>query len=241
MALPESWSIKARAHKCAITEIKFEDQQEFYTAIYPDPESSGYLRMDFSEDAWEERAEEYKKPFSFWKSTYEESVSEAKEEVVTKESAEELLSRLIEEDKEHTENARYILAVMLERKKLLKETDKQQTPNGILRIYEHRKSGEVYIVLDPNIPLDQIEEVQKEVSDLLDGKKEIEEEENQSEEPSEPDDQNSNNSEQEEENSTNSELEDSTGNESNSSEKSKDQEEPSESSDNGQDTPSSGE
>jgi len=83
-----------------------------------------------------------------------------------------LLSRLIEEDKEHTENARYILAVMLERKKLLKETDKQQTPNGILRIYEHRKSGEVYIVLDPNIPLDQIEDVQKEVSELLDGKKE---------------------------------------------------------------------
>ena len=96
-------------------------------------------------------------------------MNEVKEEVVTKESAEDLLSRLIEEDKEHTENARYILAVMLERKKLLKETDKQQTPNGILRIYEHRKSGEIYIVLDPNIPLDQIEEVQKEVSELLDG------------------------------------------------------------------------
>lgn len=125
--------------------------------------------MDFSEKAWNDREEQFQAPFSFWKSTYEESVSEEKEEVVTKESAEDLLSRLIEEDKEHTENARYILAVMLERQKLLKETDKQQTPNGILRIYEHRKSGEIYIVLDPNIPLDQIEEVQKEVSELLDG------------------------------------------------------------------------
>ena len=169
MALPESWSIKARAHKCAITEIKFKDQQEFYTAIFPNLEEGGYLRMDFSEKAWNDREEQFQAPFSFWKSTYEESVSEEKEEVVTKESAEDLLSRLIEEDKEHTENARYILAVMLERQKLLKETDKQQTPNGILRIYEHRKSGEIYIVLDPNIPLDQIEEVQKEVSELLDG------------------------------------------------------------------------
>lgn len=169
MALPESWSIKARAHKCAITEIKFKDQQEFYTAIFPNLEEGGYLRMDFSEEAWNDREEQFQAPFSFWKSTYEESVSEEKEEVVTKESAEDLLSRLIEEDKEHTENARYILAVMLERQKLLKETDKQQTPNGILRIYEHRKSGEIYIVLDPNIPLDQIEEVQKEVSELLDG------------------------------------------------------------------------
>jgi hypothetical protein len=176
MALPEAWSIKARAHQCALTEVKFEDQQEFYTAIFPDPESSGYLRMDFSVDAWNNRPEELKKPFSFWKNTYEVSVMEEKEEVVTKESAEELLSRLIEEDQEHTENARYILAVMLERKKLLKETDKQPTPNGILRIYEHRKSGEIYIVLDPNIPLDQVERVQKEVSELLDGdKKEVEE------------------------------------------------------------------
>jgi len=169
MALPEAWSIKARAHQCALTEIKFEDQQEFYTAIFPDPETSGYLRMDFSLDAWKDRPEEFKKPFSFWKNTYEASVAEQKVEVVTKESAEELLGRLIEEDQEHTENARYILAVMLERKKLLKETDKQPTPNGILRIYEHRKSGEIYIVLDPNIPLDQVERVQKEVSELLDG------------------------------------------------------------------------
>jgi len=111
----------------------------------------------------------FQTPFSFWKNTYEISVTEEKTEAVSKESAEELLSRLIEEDQEHTENARYILAVMLERKKLLKETDKQETPNGILRIYEHRKNSEIYIVLDPNIPLDQIEAVQKEVSDLLDG------------------------------------------------------------------------
>lgn len=169
MALPEAWSIKARAHQCAITEVKFVDQQQFYTAIFPDPESSGYLRMDFSLDAWEDRPEELQKPFSFWKNTYEASVIEEKTEAVTKESAEELLSRLIEEDQEHTENARYILAVMLERKKLLKETDKQQTPNGILRIYEHRKNGEIYIILDPNIPLDQVEAVQIEVSELLDG------------------------------------------------------------------------
>lgn len=171
MALSEAWSIKARAHQCAITEVKFEDQQEFYTAIFPDPESSGYLRMDFSIEAWKDRPDEFKEPFSFWKNTYEVSVVEEKPEVVTKESAEELLSRLIEEDQEHTENARYILAVMLERKKLLRETDKQPTPNGILRIYEHRKSGEIYIVLDPNIPLEEVENVQKEVSELLDGGK----------------------------------------------------------------------
>ncbi len=59
MALPEAWSIRVRAHQCAITEVKFEDQQEFYTAIFPDPdpETGGYLRMDFSLDAWKDRPE----------------------------------------------------------------------------------------------------------------------------------------------------------------------------------------
>ena len=82
-------------------------------------------------------------------------------------SAEEILHRLVEEDEDHTENTRYILAVMLERQKLLRETDSQRTPNGILRVYEHRKTGEVFIVKDPDIPLSQVEAVQNEVFILL--------------------------------------------------------------------------
>ncbi len=56
---------------------------------------------------------------------------------------------------------------MLERQKLLRETDTQPTTGGTLRIYEHRKTGEVYIVKDPNIPLAQVEEIQNEVIELL--------------------------------------------------------------------------
>jgi hypothetical protein len=82
-------------------------------------------------------------------------------------SPEEILARLVEEDQDHTENTRYILAVMLERQKLLRETDSQRTPSGILRVYEHRKTGEVYLIRDPDIPLDQVETVQNEVIVLL--------------------------------------------------------------------------
>ncbi len=56
---------------------------------------------------------------------------------------------------------------MLERQKLLRETDSQPTAGGILRIYEHRKTGEVFIVKDPNIPLDKVEQIQNEVIELL--------------------------------------------------------------------------
>ena len=86
---------------------------------------------------------------------------------VTKQGAEELLRSLCEEDQEHTENTRYILALMLERQKLLRETDSQPTSGSTLRIYEHRKTGEVFIIKDPNIALDQVEKIQEEVILLL--------------------------------------------------------------------------
>ena len=166
MALHEPWSIKSRAHVCAVSERHFEDGESFCTAIFPDPESSGYLRKDFSADAWDQRSEDQAVPFSFWQSIYRAPVKEEQVEI-TEESPEDLLRRLIEEDEEHTENVRYILAIMLERKKQLVEVDSQPTATGIIRIYEHRKSGDVFIVKDPNIPLSEVEKVQDEVAILL--------------------------------------------------------------------------
>jgi hypothetical protein len=166
MALNEPWSIKSRAHICAVTEKHFTDGESFYTALFPDPESSDYLRKDFSAEVWENRSEEDETPFSFWSSIYHAPVKDEKVEV-TDESPEDLLRRLIEEDLEHTENARYILAIMLERKKLLVEADTQPIATGIIRIYEHRKTGDVFIVKDPNIPLSEVESVQDQVSTLL--------------------------------------------------------------------------
>jgi len=206
MALHEPWSIKSRAHACSVTERKFTDGESFYTAIFPDPESSGYLRKDFGKEAWENRDTDENPPFSFWTSVYHVPVKE--EEVqVTDESPEDLLRRLIEEDLEHTENARYILAIMLERKKQLVEADSQPTASGIIRIYEHRKSGDVFIVKDPNIPLSEIENIQNEVSELLEhgGKKpepEPEHEEEESDDGS-PESRITADSDHEAENSTN--------------------------------------
>lgn len=203
MALNEPWSIKSRAHVCTVTEQQFTDGESFYTALFPDPESSGYLRKDFSIKAWEQREEDAEQPFSFWKTTYQAPVKEEKVEV-TDESPEDLLRRLIEEDEEHTENARYILAVMLERKKLLVEADNQPTPTGIIRIYEHRKTGDVFIVKDPNIPLDEIEKVQEEVTILLENGGRIPEPEEQTSE-----EENTPETEEKEEETSEPQLEDS--------------------------------
>lgn len=167
MALQESWHIRSRARQCAITEKPFEEGQTIVTALFPDPESSGYLRKDFSVEAWDGDDAETDAAFSFWRSTYEPPVQQEKVDPMEKEDPETLLRRLVDEDEEHTENVRYILAVMLERKKLLRETDSQTIPTGVLRVYEHRKTGDAFLIRDPNIPLDEVEKVQEEVILLL--------------------------------------------------------------------------
>jgi hypothetical protein len=64
----------------------------------------------------------------------------------------------------------YVLAVMLERGKILVERDaKPHESGGILRVYEHRRSGDTFIVLDPKLRLDRLGEVQQQVVSLLSG------------------------------------------------------------------------
>ncbi len=165
--MKEPWSIKIRARECAATGEPFEAGQKIRAAIFPDPESSGYLRKDFALDAWESR-EEKEPPFSTWITTYEPPVLEEKVEDVVDQDPESLLRKMVEEDEAHTENVRYILAVMLERQKLLRETDTQEVPTGKLRVYEHRKTGDVFIIKDPQIPLSDVDKVQAEVKQMLD-------------------------------------------------------------------------
>ncbi len=131
------------------------------------------MRRDYSPEGWESLPADAETPFSFWKSRYAAPGGEQTVNPMEKLSAEEILRRLVDEDKEHTENTRYILAVMLERQKLLRETDNQRTPNGILRVYEHRKTGEVYLIRDPDIPLAEVESVQNEVIVLLENNGEL--------------------------------------------------------------------
>ena len=167
MAIAEPWHVRSRGRECAATQRPFINDEPIVTALFPDPESSGYLRRDFCVEGWKSLQESGEVSFSFWRTTFAAPVNHEAENAAEKLSAEEILRRLVEEDEDHTENTRFILAVMLERQKILRETDSQRTPNGILRVYEQRKTGEVFIVKDPDIPLSQVEAVQNEVIILL--------------------------------------------------------------------------
>ncbi len=165
--MKENWSIKSRARRCALSDEAFADGQKIHAALFPDPESSGYLRRDYSRESWQKLPADSPRPFSHWRTTYEAPVPEEKPEAVLQDKPESLLRRLIDADDPESENARYILAAMLERKKKLRETDTRETDTGLIRVYEQRKTGEVYLIKDPQIPLADIDRVQEEIRELL--------------------------------------------------------------------------
>jgi hypothetical protein len=157
------WEIKSRSHACAHTQVPFNDGDTIWTLLFRD--KLGFRREDISDDAWIQ-LKESAQPFSFWKSKYRAPPS-APPEPLQKESVEALLRRLLEEDHPEYLNTRYVLAAMLERKKILKPVDVRETDAEKILVYEHIRSGEAFLIIDPGLRLDQLDSVQDEVALLL--------------------------------------------------------------------------
>ena len=125
----------------------------------------GFQRQDLSEDAWQQRNDNLQ-PFSFWRSRFEPPPP-APLEPLPKESAEELFRRLVAAGDNANANACYVLAAMLERKRILKQIETEERDRGRVLIYEHVKTGDVFVVPDPQLHLDELEDVQREVAGLM--------------------------------------------------------------------------
>jgi hypothetical protein len=164
--MQQNWSIRSRAHTCALTGRPFEDGESFHTTIYFDPDENGYVRRDVCAEAWAQEVEQ-RKPVAAWKTIYSRVLAEAKPEITPKESAQALLQRFIEEGDPRTENARYILALMLERKRQLHQTAEKEIDGAKMLFYENRKTGEIFIVRDPELKLSEMADMQEEVATLL--------------------------------------------------------------------------
>jgi len=161
--MAQEWQITSRSHTCSITGREFNDGEYFYTILTRSKE--GFDRQDLCEEAWKARNENIQ-PFSFWRTKYEVPPPAAPE-TLAKETAEDLLRRYMAESTEQHANARYILALMLERKRLLKQVEAREDDGGRTLIYEHTKTGEVFVIPDPDLHLDQLAAVQMQVAEML--------------------------------------------------------------------------
>jgi hypothetical protein len=161
------WNIQSRAHACGACGRVFHDQEHYHTLLFD--EKAAFRRLDVCQGCWEKQfsdgAREGKGFISYWQGIYEAPPPPA--EPIQKETAESLLRKIIELNDPHYIPAGYILAVMLERKRLLKIKEQLVRDGRRIFIYEQPKTGDLFTIIDPNLQLNQLDAVQHDVAALL--------------------------------------------------------------------------
>lgn len=162
------WNIQSRASACEACGRPFADREPLHTLLF-DERSEFLHRSDVCEACWQSQfsngARERKGFISHWQSIYEAPAPAA--DAIHRETAETLLRKLIEQNDPRYAPAGYILAVMLERKRVLKVKEEVVRDGKRVFIYEQPKTGDMFTIADPALRLDQLEGVQRDVAALL--------------------------------------------------------------------------
>ena len=162
------WNIQSRAHACEACGQPFADQQPYHTLLLDEP--AALRRSDVCEPCWQKQfagdATRRSGFISHWQGIYEAPPAHPVE-AIQKETAETVLRKLIEQNDPRHAPAAYILAVMLERKRLLRVKEQITRDGRRIFIYEQPKTGDIFTIADPDLHLDQLEAVQRDVAQLL--------------------------------------------------------------------------
>ena len=158
------WQIRAPAPACGRCARAFGDGETFRSRLIF-AEGEGYRREDVCAACWPAAADAAE--ISSWRGVFRAPPPPAPEPL-KRETAESLLRRLVEAGDPARAGAMFVLSVMLERRRVLVERDVRIHADGArTRIYEHRGTGESFVILDPGLRLDDLEKVQREVLVLL--------------------------------------------------------------------------
>ncbi len=161
------WNIQSRSHACEACAKPFADQEVYHTLLFD--EKADFRRSDICQGCWlkqySDGARERKGFVSYWQGVYHAPPPPA--DPIHRETAESLLRKIIELNDARYVPAAFILAVMLERKRLLKVREQLTRDGQRIFIYEKPGTGDVFTIIDPNLQLNQLEAVQHDVAALL--------------------------------------------------------------------------
>lgn len=160
------WNIQSRGHACQSCNKPFTSGETYHTILFD--EKKDFLRTDVCQKCWTDQYTESRDRKGFiscWHAEYEAPPTPV--DAIQKENAETLLRKLIEVNDPKHAAASYILAVMLERKRILKVKEQIRIEGRRIFIYEQPKTGDVFTIPDPDLKLNQLDEVQRDVAQLL--------------------------------------------------------------------------
>ncbi len=157
----DEWEINKPLGQCYGTGRKIEYGEEYFGALVETDE--GLQRRDFSADYWEE---EKPNVFCYWKTRLPHP-SQKKQIFVDDEMLLAFFERLGKETEQEKVNFRFVLALILMRKRRLKyDATRVEDANEIWRL---RIVGEKQIVevINPHLDEEQIEQLSSQIGQIL--------------------------------------------------------------------------
>ena len=178
MSAPSSqtYPIGGPTRVCAATGEALPVGSPIVVALIDTPDDPALLRMDFARDAWEKgaRPEAPMRVFAFWRTEVAESTAKPRQ-LLADDELMELFEQLADEDSPRRRAFRYMLALVLMRRKLLlyeggTPADPKRGVEGELVLRARGKGGsaiEPYRVIDPGLDDESISAATEELGQVL--------------------------------------------------------------------------
>ena len=157
----QKWDIQRAVGHCAGCGRKLETGEDFYAALID--KKTSFERLDYSLEYWNEHKPEV---FSFWKTAIPPA-NEKKNLFVDDGVLFNFFERLEDEAESLKINFRFVLGLILMRKRILKY--EQTRRDGEQEIWKVRRSGskETHEVINPQLSEEEIEQVSTELGSIL--------------------------------------------------------------------------
>jgi len=158
----EEWEIEKPLGQCYGSGRKIEYSEEYFAALVET--NQGLQRRDFCAEYWQEQKPEV---FCYWKTKLPHP-DQKKQIFVDDEMLMAFFERLAEETEQEKVNFRFVLALILMRKRRLKyDSSKIVEDKEIWRLRIVGSDREFIEVINPNLDEEQIEQLSSQLSQIL--------------------------------------------------------------------------
>jgi len=156
----EEWIIQPSTGQCTSCNKAFAEKEDFYSALYD--RNSEFMRQDFCVPCWEKWQDT---PYSFWKTQKPETREEKR--IIDNASLLELFHKLDQEDKLRKRQFRYLLGLLLVRRKVFRMRDVERGSGPEVMELVDAKTKEVYRLERPSMAGETLQDLTKEIDKLF--------------------------------------------------------------------------
>jgi hypothetical protein len=155
------WKISRGKGLCMDCQADMEEGQVFFSALID--ADLEFQRKDYCPDCWEKKKEAV---FSYWKTRVPDKDS-TKKPTIDNEALLQFFQRLEPETEPARQNFRYLLGLMLMRKKVFKFEDIERDEDKEFLILRRPGEEERHRVFDPRLPKDELDKLKDDLYQLL--------------------------------------------------------------------------